>query len=137
MDHRRKGTRGEASAHLADGARSLRPSSAGDAVRQASRRGRPPKAEYIAAVMEEITPRLHDDPTHVRSNITRATRLWQASGLDEPAFVQEVLYKARSLAQAQGNVTKRAADGSGLRNKVPYFFAVAEDLLGLREKGDA
>ena len=124
--------------HLAEVARALRPrAAADDSVRAASRRGRPPKAEYIAAVMEEISARLHDDPKHARSNITRATRLWQASGLSEQAFVEQVLYQARSRAQAQGNVTKRAGDGTGLRNKVPYFFAVAEDLLGLREGRDA
>ena len=124
--------------HLAEVVRALRPRAAADGpAPAASRRGRPPKADYIATVMEEISTRLHDDPKHVRSNITRATRLWQASGLDERAFVEQVLYQARSLAQAQGNVTKRAGDGTGLRNKVPYFFAVAEDLLGLRERRDA
>lgn len=100
-------------------------------------RGRPPKAPpYLAATIEEITLRLNDDPKHVRSNTTRATRLWKYSGLPEDKFVTSVVYHARSLAQQQGNVTKRAAAGAGGPiNRVPYFFAVVEDLLGL--KGEA
>jgi hypothetical protein len=100
-----------------------------------SGRGRPPKAPpYLAATIEEITHRLNDDPTHVRSNTTRATKLWKYSGLPEDKFVTSVLYQARSLAQQQGNVTKRAAAGAGGPiNRVPYFFAVVEDLLGLKD----
>ena len=42
--------------------------------------------------------------------------------------------QARSLAQQQGNVKKRAASGAGGPiNRVPYFFAVVEDLLGLKD----
>jgi hypothetical protein len=98
-------------------------------------RGRPPKAPpYLAATIEEITHRLNDDPAHVRSNTTRATRLWKYSGLPEDKFVTSVLYQARSLAQQQGNVTKRASAGAGGPiNRVPYFFAVVEDLLGLKD----
>ncbi len=101
-------------------------------------RGRPPKApEFLAATMEEITHRLNDDPKNVRSNTTRATKLWKTSGLPEDKFVTSVLYKARSLAQQQGNVTKRAAAGAGgIINRVPYFFAVVEDLLGLKESAE-
>jgi hypothetical protein len=94
-------------------------------------RGRPPKAPpYIEAVMEDISSRLHDN--NPRSSLTRATRLWRASGLAEEQFVHDVLYAARSRTQAQGNVKKRASDGYGTINRVPYFFAVVEDLLGLR-----
>ena len=83
--------------------------------------------------MEEITHRLNDDPKNVRSNTTRATKLWKTSGLPEDKFVTSVVYKARSLAQQQGNVTKRAGAGAGgIINRVPYFFAVVEDLLGLK-----
>ncbi len=106
-----------------------------DAQPASSSRGRPPKApDFIAATMEEITHRLNDDPKNVRSNTTRATKLWKTSGLPEDKFVTSVLYKARSLAQQQGNVTKRAAAGTGgIINRVPYFFAVVEDLVGLKE----
>ena len=95
-------------------------------------RGRPPKAPpYIAAVMGDISGRLHDDTP--RSSLTRATRLWKASGLPEERFVQEVLYPARSRTQQQGGVTKRASAGDGTINRIPYFFAVVEDVLGLKD----
>jgi hypothetical protein len=55
------------------------------------------------------------------------------SGLSEQAFVQDVLYKARSITQAQGNIKKRATGDTHQTNRAPYFFAVVEDLLGLRE----
>lgn len=98
-----------------------------------SRRGRPPKAPpYIEQVIVECSARLHDSD-HTQANITQATRLWRASGLPEAQFVQDVLYQARSLTQAQGNVNKRATDGTGTINRMPYFFRVVEDLLGLRE----
>ena len=94
-------------------------------------RGRPPKAPpYIAAVLDDVSTKLHDENPH--SSLTRATRLWQASGLAEPDFVQR-LYEARSITQQQGNVKKRATDGYGTINRMPYFFSVVEDLLGLRD----
>ena len=81
--------------------------------------------------MGDISGRLHDD--NPRSSLTRATRLWKASGLSEECFVQEVLYPARSTTQQQGGVTKRASADDGTINRIPYFFAVVEDLLGLKE----
>jgi hypothetical protein len=100
-----------------------------------TRRGRPPKAPYIEATMIDFSSLVLNDPDHARANVTRAIRLWQASGMDEERFVQEVIYPARSLTQQAGDIKKRAGDGSGRRNKAPYFFAVVEDLLGLRPQG--
>ena len=93
--------------------------------------GRAPKASpYIEAVMADVSAKLHDEQPH--SSLTRATRLWKTSGLAEEAFVQR-LYEARSIARQQGNVKKPAAAGHGTINRMPYFFAVVEDLLGLKE----
>ncbi len=112
------------------------PAEGNETVPRPSARGRPPKApDFLAVTIEEITHRLNDDPKNVRSNTTRAVRLWKDSGLPADKFVTSVLYKARSLAQAQGTVKKRAAAGTGGPiNRVPYFFAVVEDLLGLKEQ---
>ena len=95
-------------------------------------RGRPPKvSERVAVLMEELTHKLHDDPKNVRSNITRAARLWKASGLSDDAFYHR-LHEAKSLTQQQGGVKKAATDGYGTINRMPYFFAVVEDLVGLK-----
>jgi hypothetical protein len=61
-------------------------------------------------------------------------RLYRASGLPEESFVAR-LYEARSITKDRGNISKQANGGGlpGLRNKMPYYFAVLTDLLGLRE----
>jgi hypothetical protein len=109
--------------------RSPRPTSRGGEAG----RSRQPKAPYIEATITDFSGLILNDPDHARANVTRAIRLWQSSGMDEERFVQEVIYPARSLTQQAGDIKKRAGDGSGRRNKAPYFFAVVEDLLGLRE----
>ena len=98
-------------------------------------RGRPPKAPpYLAAVMEYLSQKLHDD--HARSSLTQATRLWKASGLPEDKFVQR-LHEAKSLTRQQGSVRgKPAKDDRQLKNRMPYFFAVVEDLVGLKARGE-
>lgn len=96
-------------------------------------RGRPPKvSERVAVLVEELTHKLHDDPKNVRSNITRTARLWKASGLSDDAFYHR-LHEAKSVTQQQGGVKKPATDGYGTLNRMPYFFAVVEDLLGLKD----
>ena len=82
--------------------------------------------------MADVSSRLHDEQP--RSSLTLATRLWKASGLSEERFVHDVLYPARSRTQAQGNVKKRATDGYGTINRMPYFFAVVRDLLGMKDE---
>lgn len=99
-------------------------------------RGRPPKApDYLAATMEDLSAKLHDDAP--RSSLTQAVRLWKASGLPEDKFVQR-LYEAKSITQQQGSVQGRPAKAdTQLRNRVPYFFAVVEDLVGLKDQAQA
>ena len=79
--------------------------------------------------MADVSGKLHDE--NPRSSLTQATRLWKASGLAEEAFVQR-LYEARSITRQQGTVKKPAAEGGGLVNRMPYFFAVLHDLLGMK-----
>ena len=96
-------------------------SSEAQTSRPPARRGRPPKApDYIANVMTDVSLKLHDD--HPKSSLTRAVRLWQASGMSEQDFVHQVLYPAQSTTRQQGNVRKPASRGHGLINRVPYFF---------------
>ena len=98
-------------------------------------RGRPPKAtEQIEAVLEQISAEFHDDE-HLQSNIGQAARIWKDSGLNEAAFVGR-LYEARSITKQRGDIQKRASGDAGewgARNRMPYFFVVVRDLLGLKE----
>ena len=98
-------------------------------------RGRPPKAtEQIEAVVEQISGEFHDGD-HLPSNIGQAARLWKASGLSEAAFVSR-LFEARSITKQRGDIKKRASGEAGewgMRNRMPYYFAVVRDLLGMKE----
>jgi hypothetical protein len=107
----------------------------GQRQQELRRRGRPPKtppAPIIAQLITEVSREFHDDEQHIKSNITQATNLWQRSGMSESDFVHYVLYPARSTTKQQGNIRKPAAEGGGLRNKLPYFFGVVRDLAGLK-----
>ena len=96
-------------------------------------RGRPPKAPApVAELVEELTHQLHDDPKNVRSNTTRATRLWKDSGLPADKFYARLL-EARSITRQQSTVAKKSATDKHQLNRMPYFFAVVEDLVGLKD----
>ena len=77
---------------------------------------------------------LFHDQDHQRSNRTRALRLWAESDLDEQTFA-DMMQEARLIAIKRGNIEKDATDGSGAfdgtKNRMPYFFAVLEDLIDM------
>jgi hypothetical protein len=85
------------------------------------------------ALLEQFSDELHD-AEHLSSNLARATNLWQASGLGAEAF-RALLFDARTRTKKRGGITKRAvgqAGEYGLTNRMPYFFACLEELLGLK-----
>ena len=99
-------------------------------------RGHPPKAPApVAELVEELTHQLHDDPKNVCSNTTRAARLWKDSGLPADKFYARLL-EARSITRQQSTVSKKSATDQHQLNRMPYFFAVVEDLLGLKDRTD-
>jgi len=84
---------------------------------------------------------LFHDRDRQRSNRTRALRLWAGSGLGEQTFA-DMMQEARLIAMERGNIEKDATDGSaafdGTKNRMPYFFAVLEDLVDMaRDTGSA
>ena len=93
----------------------------------------PPAPPQIAAHIEQVSDEFHDED-HVRPNIGQAVRLWQASGLDAAVFADRLL-EARTITKRR--VVHKPASGElgefGLRNKMPYFFSVLRDLLGLQD----
>lgn len=75
----------------------------------------------------ETCSREFADMEHLQSNLTRAFNLWARTHLDE----------AEMLARAQRarETTKQRIGSSAVRNrqkKMAYFFAVLEDVLGLK-----
>ena len=71
-----------------------------------------------------------------KSSSTRAWNLYQAAGCSITRF-EESLYKARSLTQESTAQIKAVGDDPNFdvrrKIKMPYFFAVLEDILGLRD----
>jgi hypothetical protein len=68
------------------------------------------------------------DIEHLRSNITRAYNLWRATELNEDELVGKI-HEAR-------RTTKQRISLSAIEDrdkKMPYFFAVLEDVLGLKD----
>src|SRR4051794_2971120 len=88
----------------------------------------------IALYVTSWSRELHDSE-HVKSNITQAFRLMQQTGLSESVFLQKMT-EARAITKERGNIKKPASEYGefGTKNKVPYWFAVLRDLLGLKEE---
>ena len=76
------------------------------------------------------------------SNITRAAHMFERAGMDPDAFLAQV-YAARRITQGRANIQKRSKVGknpawpNGFPNRMPYFFRVLEDLLGVSERKHA
>jgi len=102
------------------------------------KRGRPPKAtEQIIALIDQFSDEFHDDE-HTKPNISQAARLWKTSGLSEDAFCSR-LYEARARTKQAPGIDKPASGEAGkwgARNKMPYFFACLEDVLGMRDSAE-
>lgn len=82
----------------------------------------------INRCVRDFSRELHDEQ-HTSSNITRAGRLWKRSGMGAGAFCR-LMYEARAISKAQNHIHKEAEGrADGTRNRVPYFFAVLENLL--------
>jgi len=97
------------------------------------RLGRPPKAPpQIEWLIDQVSGEFHDGE-HVPQNLSQAARLLQQSGKSEGAFYQ-LIGEARSVTK-QYDIKKRASGEAGefgARNKMPYFFTVLKDLLGMK-----
>lgn len=102
-----------------------------------SSRGRPPgrsdEREQLHAFLADFARELHDGAP-LSSTITRVLRMFRESGLPRERW-GDVLYEARAVAQKNsGQITTLASESMlrGAKNKMPYFLAVVENLIGLR-----
>jgi hypothetical protein len=86
-------------------------------------------ASYLDSVIRDLSIEFHD-PDHAASNITQARNLMVKSGMDEERFVA-LCQQVRKTVKARGNIEKLASDGSpsGVRNRMPYFYATLLDRL--------
>jgi len=103
------------------------------AAGRGQKRDAPPKLPpYLEDLVARHSEELHD-PDHVPQNLGQAGRLWKQSGWSESAFSQ-ALTEAKAITLRR-DVKKRATVGGefGARNKMPYYFKVLRDLLGMKE----
>jgi DnaD N-terminal domain len=103
------------------------------AAGRGQRRDAPPKLPpYLEDLVTRHSEELHD-PDHLPQNLGQAGRLWKQSGWSESAFGQ-ALTEAKAITLRR-DVKKRATVGGefGARNKMPYYFKVLRDLLGMKE----
>jgi hypothetical protein len=86
----------------------------------------------LAPYVEDIARELHDEAP-VASSIGRALNLYGAARLTPDEFVAAMM-AARATAQRRTpNIRKQRAGGQdtlAAKNKMPYFFAVLEELVG-------
>jgi Bacteriophage replication protein O len=85
---------------------------------------------YIADFSREL-----NDRAPLRSSTTRAYNLYKRSGLDQEAFIAQ-LYAARTIVKERAAAIRTQGDdnaaGFPVKHRAGYWFAVLEDLLGLR-----
>ena len=101
--------------------------------RRGSRRPPPPKLPpQLEDLVTRYSEELHD-AEHLPQNLGQAGRLWQSSGWSEAEFGR-ALADARAITLRR-DIKKRATVGGdvGARNKMPYYFKVLRDLLGIKE----
>lgn len=110
-------------------------------ISRGPRRGRPPgtnieaseERERLRAFLTDFAVELGDEAP-LASTITRALNIFTAAGIP-PEQWGDLLYQARGVTQEHtAQIRKTAASGEGMRrkNKMPYFLATLEQLVGLR-----
>jgi hypothetical protein len=99
-------------------------------------KGRPPgsgeERDRIAAYLTDFARELNDQAP-LASSVTRALRAFQQAKAPRERW-GDYLYQARSITQEHSAQIKTKAQGSGFgpKPKMAYYFAVLEDLLGLK-----
>ena len=102
------------------------------------KRGRPPgsreEREHLAAYLIDWLAQFNDQAPP-SSSITRALNTFKAANI-APGLWGGYLHRAKSLLREhQAKVTTRAANQGNVlqpKNLTPYYFAILEDLVGLR-----
>ncbi|MEA2526214.1 MAG: hypothetical protein QOF73_3441 [Thermomicrobiales bacterium] len=109
------------------------------AVAVGSPRGRPPgtvaEREQLHGYLADFARELHDGAP-LPATITRVVNLFRRADVPSAEW-SGYLYRARAITQERTAQIRSAGTGTGPggwspKNKIPYFLAVLEDLLGLR-----
>jgi hypothetical protein len=102
----------------------------------ASKREKVPS--WLPGYIVDFSREFHDQEA-TPSNITRAAHLFERADIDAEEFIEQ-MYEARKISKGRANIQKRSEKGKnpawpdGFPNRMPYFFSVLEDLLGLKQE---
>lgn len=102
------------------------------------RRQEDPGYQVIQGIVRDIAIEFHDRAP-LSATTTRAFNLWRRSGIELDAFADR-LYAARAIVKERTGAIRSigAENAAGFRVKhgMGYFFAVLEDVNGLRRSDD-
>lgn len=107
----------------------------GATIRQRRPAPSDPDRDVILDYMADLSREL-GDRAPLKSSTTRAYNLYRQSGLPIDTFI-EGLYRARATVKERSASIRGSAEAgtaAGRTLKIAYFFAVLEDLLGMREE---
>ena len=96
-------------------------------------RGSSEERERLGAFLADFARELGDQAP-LSATVTRALRVFKAANVPSGLW-GDFLYQARAITQEHtGQITKPGGETAGLRrkNKMPYYFGVLEQLVGLR-----
>jgi hypothetical protein len=125
------GRRKEAAPPAAQSTAADRPASS----RNGRLKGTAEERERLRSYLGDFAAELGDEAS-LASSITRALNLFRTAQVP-PELWGDHLYQARAITQEHtAQITKQSSNGRTIRrkNKMPYFFEVLEDLLGLRPR---
>ncbi|CAN5722080.1 hypothetical protein BH23CHL2_BH23CHL2_19820 [soil metagenome] len=104
-----------------------------DISKEASREIAGEERDIIASLIGDFAQEMNDRAP-VQSSITRALNLYRASMMDIEEFINAVYMSRRQTQTFTGAI---AGGEPGQRHKMPYFFAILEDMLHLHAHLDA
>lgn len=99
----------------------------------------PPQLDHfegrpIEAYLRSVAAELHDEAPF-KSTLKRLLNLYADCDLSSGEFVDLMGEAKRKTQRYSPSIKKQSSGGGGLptKNKMPYWFSVLEDLLGLKE----
>jgi hypothetical protein len=104
------------------------------------------KTKGTSKFRRALTPYIEDvarefaDEAPLGSTLTRVCRILDGAAVTDEDRAIDAIREARQVTKERTHaITKRSGKGSGVfeaKNKVPYFLAVLEDLVGPDKEGD-
>lgn len=103
------------------------------------RRGSRDERDLVTAYLRDFRLFLGDEAP-LSSSVTRAINIFTAAKIPSARWA-DLLCEANSITKVNTQQIRKkpgeSANGFAAKNRAPYYFAVLEDLCGLREQSDS